>query len=244
MTDRLTLFLLPYAGGRPALFRRWHDHLPDWIAPVPLALPGRGTRRSAAPITAWSEAVAATLAEALPHAARAPFAIYGHSMGGLLGFELAHALRDALGREPVGLGIGACVAPARRDTELSWLGAPDGTVVAEMRRLGGTPPEVLASADLLAFVLPQIRADFHLCGTYRAPARRSLACPMLVLGATQDPVSFPPERIGDWSRETTGTVTIDTIEGGHFFMEEAPGRTANAVLAFARSVHVGSRAHA
>lgn len=116
------------------------------------------------------------------------------------------------------------MAPARRTVELKWLNSPEAELLAELADLGATPPDLLDNREFLDLMLPVIRADFHLSGSYRRPAREPLSCPLLALSGTEDRISQPPEKIAAWSAETTGFATVELIPGGHFFVESA--RTA------------------
>lgn len=92
----LQLFCLPYSGASATLFRRWQPSLPGWIRLLPLELPGRGLRFGEALHTDAASLVAQLAGElhgTLDSAS--PYAFFGHSLGGLLAFELAHAMRRA-----------------------------------------------------------------------------------------------------------------------------------------------------
>ena len=88
---RLRLFCLPYSGASAMVYVRWRRALPDWLQVCPLELPGRG-RRMDEPLQSDIKALAAQLAEEISRDLNGPYALFGHSLGGLLAFELAHAL--------------------------------------------------------------------------------------------------------------------------------------------------------
>jgi surfactin synthase thioesterase subunit len=225
----VNLLLLPYAGGGAGAFHDWKARLPSWINPVPLNLPGHGARHGEAVLRDWPSLIDRLAAEIRPYLAQ-PFAIFGHSMGALVGLELSHAIRERTGRTPFWFGASGCKAPARRDREPDWLTCPEDDVLQELRRLGGTPAEVFASRELLDLVLPTLRADFHLCGTYeRSPRRLPLASPLLVLSGTGDKISQVPENLSDWSLEFSGPHRIEMIEGGHFFIADQRDRVVALV---------------
>src|SRR5262249_22287843 len=156
--ERVQLICLPYAGAGVVAYRGWQGLLPQWIELIPLELPGRGLRLAEPAVQDWSELIDIVMASVRARV-RGPLALFGHSMGALVPTELAHALRARGGRTPLWVGASGCVAPQRRKLELSWLECPDENLVAELRSLGGTPPEVLECRDLLDLVLPTVRAD-------------------------------------------------------------------------------------
>ena len=225
MTPQLKLFCLPYAGAGAAVYRAWRQRMPPCIELIAFDLPGRGIRHREPPVSDWHRLIDDIVVDAQPHIAE-PFAIFGHSMGALVALELAHAIRARHGRSPIWLGVSGCQAPARRKLDLRWLTCDDEAVCDELRSLGGTSPELLENRDLLELLLPALRADFHLCGSYRPPQRERLRCPMLVLGGTRDAISDPSDNLAAWSVETTGRCDVAMIDGDHFFIHEQ----ADAVL--------------
>src|SRR5205823_14110857 len=119
-----------------------------------------------------------------------------------LAFELAHWFRHEAGIEPVRLFVSGAEPP---EHGLSCGGIhvlPDPDFVARLRELGGTPEAVLANPELLALLLPMLRADFELCDSYRYRPREPLRCPILVFGGERDPLAAPPALAG-WARHTT-----------------------------------------
>src|SRR5450759_4546174 len=92
---RLRLFCFPYAGTGASIFRTWSDGLPAEVEVCPVEFPGRGTRLMETPFTQLSPLVQA-LAQALVPLMDKPFAFFGHSLGALVGFELARQLRSCL----------------------------------------------------------------------------------------------------------------------------------------------------
>ncbi|WP_322044774.1 thioesterase II family protein [Paraburkholderia sp. J67] len=221
----LTLYCLPYAGGNASTYRGWGEALGPWVDCVPLDLPGHGRLRAKPAHSAWPALIEALLDEIGTLPAR-PFALFGHSMGALVALELAHALRERHGREPLWLGASACVAPRERELdtgrETHWLDCSPAEMVTELRRLGGTPDELLADAEFLDLALPALRADFHLCASQvrRARARSiCLSCPIWAFGGVDDPVSERNDNLSAWCHETTGEFHRRMLEGGHFFVE-------------------------
>jgi surfactin synthase thioesterase subunit len=210
--------------------------LPAWIECVALDLPGHGRLRAEQPRSEWPSLVDALIERLDPLPAR-PFAIYGHSMGALVGLELAHRLRDSYGRTPVWLGAAACAAPACRTYEEKWLGCPDDVMIAELRRLGGTPEELLGDREFLDLALPVLRADFHLCATYAGAAgasRAPLDCALLALGGRDDALSEQPENLSAWAHETSGHFARRLLNGGHFFLETERAQLIREIVASLR----------
>ncbi len=249
--NALTLVCLAHAGGSVALYRDWQHRLPPFVQVRTLELPGHGIRRSAPPHTEWSALIAQLTDELLALVAGgAPFALFGHSMGALVGLELMHALRQRGERAPVWFGASATVSPARRKHETHWLTCSQTEMIDCLRERGGTPAELLDDADFIDFMLPLLRADFHLCGVHPAhiaarvaacastlDASVTLDCPIDVFVGRDDPATAHVTDVGAWAEQTRGACAVHWFDGGHFFIDTAH-EAVLAVLANALAQHV------
>ena len=216
---KFNLLLLPYAGAGSEVFRGWMAALPSWIKPIPVDLPGHGRRYSERALYDWTSLIDVLSSEIVSYLDQ-PFGIFGHSMGALVGLELAHIIRIRHRKTPSWFCASGCVAPSRRTPESKWLDCPDVEIIKELRRLGGTSPEVFESYELLELIIPILRADFHLCDSYLPPLQRlPLPSAFLVLGGRDDELSHPISKLSDWSAETSAAFRIEMIDGGHFFID-------------------------
>jgi len=147
--------------------------------------------------------------------AEEPVALFGHSMGALVAFELACRL-EAAGRRPLRLFASGAAAPGRhRDRELRH--ADDARLTAELKLLGGTDPRVAANADLLRLVLPAIRNDYTALETYTVRPGSRLACPVTVLTGDADP-AVPLDDARAWREYTAASCDVQVYPGGHFYL--------------------------
>ncbi len=89
---KLRLFCFHYAGGGASVFRGWRDSLPQSVEVCAIELPGRGMRLRESPFTQLEPLVQHLASTLLPYLDK-PFAFFGHSMGGLVSFELTRLLR-------------------------------------------------------------------------------------------------------------------------------------------------------
>lgn len=213
------LFCFPYAGAGAAVFSQWPDHLPPHIEICLPCLPAREARCCEAPDPNIDRLVASLTHEILPMA-NTPYALFGHSMGALLAFNLAHDLSNR-GRPPVHLFVSAhrgprLPYPARRIFRL-----PDDEFLAAIRaRYDSIPDEVLAEKGLMAIVLPMLRADFTLAENYRYRATARLACPITAFGGLHDSQITRPQ-LDAWSSETSAAFRLHMLAGGHLFLNSA-----------------------
>src|SRR5262249_13433610 len=213
------LFCFPYAGAGAMVYRRWRPALPPGVEGLAAQLPGREIRLKEKPYTNLLALVEA-LAGAIDRYLDKPFAFFGHSMGALTSFELAHLLRERCGVEPLHFFVSGCSAPHMRENGPLIYNLPDDKLVEELRRLNGTPQEVLEHAELLPLMLPLLRADFEVCDTYVYSEKRPLHCPMTVFGGFEDP-DVTEQRLKGWREHTAGTFSLELLPGDHFFLHTA-----------------------
>jgi medium-chain acyl-[acyl-carrier-protein] hydrolase len=210
----LRLFCFPYAGGSAAIYRSWQHKLPPDVIPYAVQLPGRGGRLCDPPFRNLAVCVGA-LADALLPALRPPFALFGHSMGAVIAFELARLLEHRYRLRPACLFVSGRQAPHLPPNELVSYALPDAELIEELRRLNGTPQEVLANAEVMELLTPALRADFELIQTYMPNSSGPVQCPLHAMGGLQDPTT-PPSAIEAWRDYTTGEFTVSLYDGDHF----------------------------
>src|SRR6185437_8848497 len=162
---RLRLFCFPYAGGGPAIYRLWPQNLPTDVEICVAQLPGRGTRMREQPFTNLDALVQAAT-EAIKPLLDKPFALFGHSMGAMISFELARRLREQGQPQPSYLFISGRRAPQLPNDDPLSYNLPDTELRQELLRLNGTPKEVLEHPELMELMLPLLRADFSVVETY------------------------------------------------------------------------------
>jgi medium-chain acyl-[acyl-carrier-protein] hydrolase len=148
-----------------------------------------------------------------------PFALFGHSMGAFIAFELVRRIR-LRSLQPVHLFVAGCRAPHLPSRSPDWHTLPDRELIAEVDKLGGIPPELLAEPQFLDAMLPMLRGDCTLCETYVFRAQAPLSCPVSAFGGLQDQ-EVPPEDVRAWSQHTTGPFRVHLLPGDHFFVNSA-----------------------
>lgn len=213
---RLRLFCFPYAGGGRSVYRAWPGDLWPGVEVCPVQLPGREDR-SREPAFTDLDALIEALEHALLPYLDVPFALFGHSMGALISFELTRRLRRRHALEPMHLFLSG-----RRAAQIPHRGPiihcmPEPQLIEELRRLNGTPEEALENARLMRQVLPTLRADFAVCETYRYRDDAPLDCPITALGGLRDPMTSRDD-LAAWQRHTRGAFIQRMFPGDHFFM--------------------------
>src|SRR6185295_7994053 len=95
---------------------------------------------------------------------------FGHSMGAVLASEVARELARRGAPLPRYLMVSAWRSPHIADPQSPLRNLSDAEFVEEiMRRYGGIPPEILREKDILALLLPALRADIAALETHQPP---------------------------------------------------------------------------
>lgn len=212
---RVRLFVFPYAGGSTASFRNWKRLLGDDVDFCPVQLPGRAGRIREAPPRRLDPLVA-TLEELLAPYLDLPFALFGHSLGALVAFELARSLRRR-GTPAAHLLVSGRRAPQLPPPGPTILDLSDDEFVARLREMNGTPDEIMQDEELMRVVLPTLRADFEVNDTYTYREDGSPGCPVTVYGGTADPEATYAE-LAAWRAHADAGFTLTLFPGDHFFL--------------------------
>ena len=226
--DRIRLLCFPHAGGGASRFRPWIADLAPVVDVWPIQLPGREGRWGEPP-PADLRALVRVLLDVLAPLFDRPVALFGHSMGGLVAFELARVL-EVCRRAVVCLIVSAVRAPHVPDPDPITARSSDDRVLAKVRALGGIPGEVLDHPELLPMLLPTIRADLIMCASFGSGTERPLTCPIVALGGADDP-NVPADHLEGWSRHTTARSVVHLYPGSHFFLFDQADQVHRTVTA-------------
>jgi medium-chain acyl-[acyl-carrier-protein] hydrolase len=213
------LFCFPYAGGGAYVFRPWARILNASVEICPVQLPGREARMKE-PFARDLRALVLEIAGEIQHYLDKPFAFFGHSMGAIMAFELARCLRGRLRIEPLQLFVSGRRAPQLPRREQPIFNLPEHELITELRRLNGTPEEVLRDRGLLEMMLPLVRADLEMVECYQYAPGLPLSCPVAAFGGLEDEEVLRDDLAG-WSAHTTSQFSLHMFPGGHFFIKTA-----------------------
>ncbi|MGW7330503.1 thioesterase II family protein [Streptomyces sp. NPDC054840] len=245
---RYTLVCFPHAGGSASYYFDLSAALDADIEMLVVQYPGRENRlfeEPAGSVAALADGVYEALRTRLP---RRP-AFFGHSMGGLIGFEVARRLEAAGGTAPHLLVASASSAPSvRTDRLTAGAGAPPGetepepddAVLARIMGLGGTSDGVRQDPELMQLVLPAIRGDLRALAEYRVDAGAVVGCPVTVFVADGDP-DVPLAEAGAWAAHTTADADVHVFEGDHFYFSGNPPKFLELLQDAVRHSHSGTQ---
>jgi medium-chain acyl-[acyl-carrier-protein] hydrolase len=223
------LFLFPYAGGAPTAFNKWSVEFPDnvetWIAHYP----GRGSRYNEPPIKELNG-----LVEKIDHAIQPlldkPFVFFGHSLGGMVAFEVARRLYRSDLPQPQSLFVSACGAPHVPDPHPPIHTLPGDEFVKSLEQLNGIPSEVVNHSELMQLLLPTLRADFEAIENYQYTSDEDrLPCPIVAFGGSDDP-RVSRERLEGWAAHTNASFKLRYFSGDHFFINAARESVITSII--------------
>lgn len=221
-----TLVCFPHAGGAATAYAPFARALAGDADVLALQYPGRQERLSERCIDDIDELVAAIVPE-LDGWLDQPFALFGHSMGAIVAFEVARVLEHDRGLVPAGLFASGRRAPSTvRDERVHQGGDP--SLLREIRRLGGTPPQLLDDEEIQEMMLPALRGDYRAIETYVWRPGPLLSCPIWALLGAADPLTTPAEAAA-WASHTTGDFALHTLPGQHFYLATQLAATAALV---------------
>ncbi|MGV9309631.1 MULTISPECIES: thioesterase II family protein [unclassified Nonomuraea] len=226
------LFCVPYAGGSARVYRGWQEWFADDAEVVPLELAGRGTR-SAEPVAPSVRAAAMDLARRVrERAGGGPYILFGHSMGGLIAYEMAAIIEDSASDGPCLVVVSGRNPP---QTRANWgddaLELTDLELFEALQTVGGVPAGLSPSIAATLFV-PLIRADVRNTVSYDSgsPPRR-ISAPLLVIQGREDPLVGPDAGAG-WAHCTQRECTVVRHDGNHFSIFERVGELAETLRPF------------
>lgn len=218
---RLRLVCLPHAGGAASVFRSWPQWLPDDVEVIGVCYPGRQDRLLE-PCIDEMGVMTTRIADVLQPWAGGPLALFGHSMGASVAHEVALRLEQRTGAPPTRLFVSGQLPP-HRVTPRGVHRRDDDGIMEEVRRLGDPDAgEVLDDPDLRELVMPAIRADFRLIGTYLPRRVPPLGAPVTAYVGADD-AQVPVEGLKEWAKTTsTGRFDHRVYPGGHFYLLQDP----------------------
>ncbi|MGC9540859.1 thioesterase II family protein [Streptomyces sp. UG1] len=215
---KIRLVCFPHAGGAANSFHAWTSLTPPEVEVVSVQYPGRQDRLSE-PCAATMEELADAVTNALLHelSGDLPLALFGHSMGSSVAYEVARRLEETPGRTLTRLIVSGRTRP-RTARELAPRPAPtDAEILDYVRLLDPEGAALYEHPELREVIMPSLRADFAILAGYRPTRLHRLGVPVTVCGGDRDPACAVAD-LSEWADVTTEGLEIRAFEGGHFYL--------------------------
>ena len=209
---RVSLVCLPHAGGAASAYRGWRGRLPADVELLAIRYPGREERLAEPPVESMDE-MAGQIAEQLAPLADRGLALFGHSMGAAIAFEVA-LLLERRGPGPAVLMLSGRGAPGTPEPEVA---DDDESVLDHIRSLGSGTASAYEDEELRPLLLPSLKADLRLLAGHDPEPGRTLEAPIVVYaGSADNGVSVTEAAL--WARSTRGRSSLRVFPGGHFYL--------------------------
>jgi pyochelin biosynthetic protein PchC len=217
---RLRIVCLPHAGGAASWFRDWGQSLPDGVELWAVQYPGRENRLGD-PLPGGWDRFADDATEGVRQLLDRPVVLFGHSMGALIGYEVATRLTGGRERDAVRrLVVSGTAAPHRNQVFAGHEDAAtldDDGLVRLLRHLGVEGIGLLDDPAMRSVMLPAIRNDLRLVQAYRAERPQPLRIDVTALVGQADPFVCA-DQVRAWSALTSGRFRYRALPGGHFYL--------------------------
>ncbi|XP_052795163.1 S-acyl fatty acid synthase thioesterase, medium chain-like [Mya arenaria] len=216
------LFCFPWAGGGAVFYANWGRNMSEDVEVHGVCLAGRESRYNE-PVSSDVGHVIQELVSAVKGELNGkPFAFWGHSMGAYLAFLTANHMKKELGAEPNHLFVSGTSGPfseSRRHRTEDVTNYSEDEFIQFLRRIGGTPSEILDNKEYISIFLPALKADFELL--YNISAENSDPMPVLsssihVFDGSDD----APHDLQAWRSVSSGEFDLTILKGGHFYLKD------------------------
>ncbi|MDH6131112.1 pyochelin biosynthetic protein PchC [Kitasatospora sp. MAA4] len=222
------LLCFPHAGGSASFFFPVSRELSPDVDVLAVQYPGRQDRRAEPIVTDIGLLADQVLERLVAVSDDRPLALFGHSMGSLVAFEVAGRLRAR------GVRLAALIVSGRRAPHLQRADnvhqRSDDGLVAELKALSGTDSGLLGDDEILRMILPAIRGDYQAVETYRYQASPALECPVLALVGDSDP-RVDVDGVREWEQHAAGEFELSVLPGGHFYLAREQASVLAAIRA-------------
>lgn len=216
---KIKLFAFPYAGGNANFFRPWKRKLSSFIELHPVELTGRGTRMFEPLYKSVDETVADLKKLFIKNDVE--YALFGHSMGTIIIYELLNELKHSGLKMPVHVFFSGRQSPHSSVHEpKNYHLMNEDEFKNEVLKLGGTPQELFDDAELVNLFIPVLRNDFLICEKY-IPKKvlNKFEMDFSVLAGSNE--GYSNSELNAYGEYTNGKTVLNYFDGGHFFIKDS-----------------------
>ncbi len=216
---RLRLFCFHPWGSSASMFQGWSDQLLTDIEVLPIQLPGRQRRLQEKPFTEFVPLIQ-VLGEILSPYLDRPFAFFGHSMGALIAFELAHLLEEDYNLKPLHLFLSAALPPSDIYFSKEFESFSQEQKLNYFMNISEIPKDIYDDPSLLQELINVFKADLQLLQSYSYVEKLALSCPISSFGGINDSLTSE-KQLSEWSKYTSSTFEVQMFPGKHMFLKDS-----------------------
>ena len=224
----INLFCFHYGGGSNTSFYPWISKIPNFVELIAVELPGRG-RNMSQPLLTNVHDIVKLMTEEIKHYLDKPCIFFGYSVGSLICFELAKAMRKQNLQLPLHLILAGSMAPQTLHKRRRICHLDDVAFSEELKIYNGIPKEVLNEPSLMEMFLPIIRSDISIIENYNYSQNKPLDCNITTITGKNDP-TVTIEDAQAWADHAMLSHNHYTLEGDHFFVKTKLQEVINIVL--------------
>lgn len=213
---KLRLYCIPYAGGSATVFYKFRRFIDKDIEICPIELAGRGRRIKEPLYENLDEAANDIYQYVKDKIDGTPFAIFGHSLGGLLSYIVSIKLQQE-NIKPEHLFISACRAPDFLNKGIALHTLPDEEFMHEILVMGGTDKTVFDNPELSKFFIKILKSDFRIIENFRYNGEgEKVKTDLTVFCGNEDKI--PQSEIIAWQQFASSKFSSYIFSGDHFFI--------------------------
>ena len=214
----IRLFCFHYAGGGASTFRNWVNDIIDSAEVIAIQLPGREERYCETLLNNLDDIIDNLCINFNDYMTK-PFIFFGHSLGALVAFEFARALRAKGMPQPRHLVVSGAKAPQIHPEKLAINALSDEILINELKKYNGVSHSIIENKELISMFLPIIRNDFYVSETYEHKNDNPFSYPITALGGLSD-YTFNKKNLLAWKEHTKGEFKYHFLSGDHFFIKK------------------------
>ena len=214
---KFQLFCFHYAGGGANFFKNWPNFFNNEIEINAIRLPGRESLLAYKPYCSLTNLLTDLFLK-IRSALKSPFILFGHSMGGLIAFELTKKL-EINGYKPIHLYISACGHPNYISNQQRHLLTDNELITSLLNHYKLNLINEQYKMELLSIILPTLRADYTIFDTYQYQVSAKLSTPITACGGNLDDIHHK-KTLEFWKYETSSSFSIKIFEGDHFYIDK------------------------
>lgn len=212
------LFCFSYAGGSAIIYNKFKQHLDKNIEVIPIEYAGRGKRINEAFYTDISCAIDDIYKGLTPCIGKYEFAVFGHSMGTVIAYEVSKRIKEIYGIDPIHIFVSGRYPPhvTKNSNQLHTLS--DERFKEEILKIGGTPNEVFENEEFAKIFLPILRADYKLIELYTFNGNYTRFNSGITVFSGKDDKIIERNELLEWQRYSLDEIAVYEFDGGHFFI--------------------------